>query len=95
MVANVWRANLIRSCIKKVWEWNLRFRLNSLAMRTKIKNHIRTIKAFLLKGKYKIKILLRNVFPKAALSNVNTKVSNFIDVWTGEIESPEITIAVK
>lgn len=52
-------------------------------------------KAFLLKGKYKIKILLRNVFPKAALSDVNTKVSNFIDVWTGEIESPEITIEVK
>jgi hypothetical protein len=52
-------------------------------------------KVFLLKGKYKIRILFRNVFPRAALYDENTKGSKLIDVWTGEMESPEITIAVK
>jgi hypothetical protein len=52
-------------------------------------------KVFLLKGKYKISILLRNAFPKAALYYANTKESKFTDVWTGEMESPEITIEVE
>ena len=52
-------------------------------------------KVFLLNGEYKIRILFRNVFPKAGLYNENTKEIKFIDVWTGEIESPEITIEVK
>jgi hypothetical protein len=52
-------------------------------------------KVFLLKGKYKIRILLRNVFPKAVLYNEITRESEFTNVWTGEIESGEITIEVK
>lgn len=52
-------------------------------------------KVFLLKGKYKIRILLRNVFPKAALYDESTKGRKFTDVWTGEVESAEITIEVK
>jgi hypothetical protein len=51
-------------------------------------------KAFLLKGKYRIGILLRNVFPKATLYDENTRESKFTDVWTGEMESAEITIEV-
>jgi hypothetical protein len=52
-------------------------------------------KVFLLKGKYKIRILLRNVFPKAALYDKDAGESKFTDVWTGELESAEITIEVK
>jgi hypothetical protein len=50
---------------------------------------------FLLKGKYKIRILLRNVFPKAALYDKDAGESKFTDVWTGELDSAEITIEVK
>jgi hypothetical protein len=52
-------------------------------------------KVFLLMGKYKIRILLRNVLPKAVLYDQNTKKIKFINVWTGEMESAEITIEVK
>ncbi len=52
-------------------------------------------KAFLLKGKYKIKILFRNFFPKAALYDEHTKESRFVDVWTGEIESAQVTVEIK
>jgi hypothetical protein len=52
-------------------------------------------KVFLMKGKYKIRILFRNSFPKAALYDENTEETKFIDVWTGEMESPEITIEIK
>ena len=51
-------------------------------------------KVFLLNGKYKVRILLRNVFPKARW-NENNGLSPLVDVWTGEIESPEITIEVQ
>lgn len=50
---------------------------------------------FLLKGTYKVRILLRNVFPMAALYDVNSKEIKFTDVWTGEMESEEIVIEVK
>ena len=51
-------------------------------------------KVFLLKGKYKIRIMFRNVFPKAALYDVNISELKYLDVWTGKMESPEITIEV-
>lgn len=50
---------------------------------------------FLLEGQYKVRILLRNAFPKAALYDETAREIKFTDVWTGEIESPEITIEVK
>ena len=50
---------------------------------------------FLLRGRYKVRILLRNVFPKAALYNEATKGIDLIDVWTGEIESYQVAIEVK
>jgi hypothetical protein len=50
---------------------------------------------FIGKGKYKVSILFRNVFPRAVLYDENTRETRFIGVWTGEMESPEITIEVK
>jgi hypothetical protein len=52
-------------------------------------------KVFLLKGRYKISILFRNVFHQAALYDEDAKRIKFVDVWTGEMESREITIEVK
>ena len=49
---------------------------------------------FLLKGEYKVRILLRNVFPKARWNDGDSGWSPLVDVWTGEMESPEITIEV-
>ena len=51
-------------------------------------------KAFLMKGEYRVRILLRNAFPKAALYDENAGGTQWIDVWTGEMESPEISIRV-
>jgi hypothetical protein len=50
---------------------------------------------FMGKGKYKVSILLRNVFPHAVLYDESTRETRFVDVWTGERESPEVTIEVK
>jgi hypothetical protein len=52
-------------------------------------------KVFLMRGTYKIRILFRNAFTKAVLYDKDTKEVKFIDVWTGEMESPEATIEVK
>jgi len=52
-------------------------------------------KIFLMRGKYKIRILFRNFFPKAALYDENIKESKFVDVWTGEMESDQITVEIK
>jgi hypothetical protein len=52
-------------------------------------------KMFLLKGFYRVRILLRNVFPSALLHDEKTGKNMVVDVWTGELESPEITIEVK
>jgi hypothetical protein len=51
-------------------------------------------KAFRSKGRYQVSLLFRNVFPKAARYDESAKEVKFIDVWTGEMESAEITIAV-
>lgn len=52
-------------------------------------------KVFLSKGKYGIRILFRNFLPKARLYDEKTGKVSIIDVWTGEMESGEITIEVK
>jgi hypothetical protein len=52
-------------------------------------------KVFLSKGKYRVRILFRNALPLAALYDVTAKKYDLVDVWTGEMESPEITIEVK
>lgn len=51
-------------------------------------------KAFLMKGEYRVRISFRNAFPKAALYDEITGDTQWINVWTGEIESPEIMIRV-
>lgn len=50
---------------------------------------------FMGKGKYKVSILFRNVFPHAVLYDESTRETRLVDVWTGEMESPEIAIEVK
>jgi hypothetical protein len=50
---------------------------------------------FLAKGKYKVRILMRNVYPHARVYDEKTRKVSVIDVWTGEMESPEIEVEVK
>ena len=52
-------------------------------------------RVFLLKGGYRIRLLFRNAFPRAALYDATTGKTTFIDVWTGEMESAEIMIEVR
>lgn len=52
-------------------------------------------KVFLSKGTYGIRILLRNVYPRAVLYDENTRGRRSIGVWTGEIQSGEITVEVR
>lgn len=52
-------------------------------------------KVFLSKGAYKVKILFRNTLPKAVIYNPETQESKFVEVWTGEMESAEVTIEVR
>ncbi len=52
-------------------------------------------KVFLLKGQYRIRIVFRNFFTRASVYNINTKANSFIDVWTGEMESTEVTIELR
>jgi hypothetical protein len=50
---------------------------------------------FMSKGKYKIRVLFRNFFPKAAFYDDTDRESRFVAVWTGEIESGQITVEIK
>jgi len=52
-------------------------------------------RAFLSQGTYSVRLLLRNRFPRAALYDAVAGESRLVDVWTGELESPEISVAVK
>ena len=51
-------------------------------------------KVFLSKGGYRVRLLLRNRFPRAALHDEAAEETRLVDVWTGELESPEISVAV-
>lgn len=50
---------------------------------------------FLQKGTYKVSILFRNTFPKAAIFNKTDSKTRFVDVWTGELQSEEVTVEIK
>jgi len=52
-------------------------------------------KMFKDQGQYRIKLLLRNAFPKAALYDEQTKKYAFHPVWTGELASAEVTIHIE
>lgn len=52
-------------------------------------------KVFLAKGTYRVRLLFRNAFPKAALYDDNTGKPTFANVWTGELRSAEIAVEVK
>jgi len=51
-------------------------------------------KVFDSKGKYKVKILFRNLYSKARLYDGNTGKVKIFDVWTGEMESGEVYVEV-
>jgi len=50
---------------------------------------------FLNKGQYKVRLLYRNFFPKAAVYDRSTRKTHFIKVWTGEILSNEVIVIIK
>lgn len=50
---------------------------------------------FLEKGTYKIRIIFRNVFPKAAVYNTSADKHESVSVWTGEMLSREIAVEIK
>ena len=50
---------------------------------------------FTERGQYKITLLFRNLFPKALLYDAKKRESRFVDVWTGEMESGQITVDIK
>jgi hypothetical protein len=50
---------------------------------------------FLEKGTYKIRIIFRNVFPKAAVYNTAANKPESVSVWTGKMLSSEIAVEIK
>lgn len=50
---------------------------------------------FMDKGQFKAQLLYRNLFPKAVAIEPSTNKSRFINVWTGEILSNEVTVKIK
>jgi len=50
---------------------------------------------FLNKGQYKVRLLYRNFFSKAAVYDRSTRKTNFIKVWTGEILSNEVIVIIR
>lgn len=52
-------------------------------------------RAFLSRGKYRVRILFRNAFPVAVFYDVKRRENRTVGVWTGEMESPEVTVEVK
>jgi hypothetical protein len=50
---------------------------------------------FLNRGQYKVRLLYRNFFPKAAVYDRSTNKTNFIKVWTGEILSNEVMVIIR
>lgn len=51
-------------------------------------------RAFLLKGTYKVRLLLRNRFPTPGTYDGQANEMKVLKIWTGEVESPEITVNI-
>jgi hypothetical protein len=47
------------------------------------------------KGTYLVTLLYRNFFPKGFVYDTSTDKSSLISVWTGEIQSNEVTVEIK
>jgi hypothetical protein len=58
-------------------------------------NDIRAENVFNGRGKYTLKLLYRNFFPKALIHDSSAGKSRFMNVWTGEMQSNEITVIIK
>jgi len=50
---------------------------------------------FTEKGRYRVRLLFRNIFPRAIVRDPATGKSDMIEAWTGEMQSNEVTIEVK
>jgi len=50
---------------------------------------------FMGKGRYRVKLLYRNFFPKAFIYDTSTSKSSLINVWTGEMQSNEVIVKIK
>jgi hypothetical protein len=50
---------------------------------------------FTKRGRYRITLLFRNHFPVALLYDMKTREIESVDVWTGEMESEQITVEIK
>jgi hypothetical protein len=51
-------------------------------------------RVFLLKGTYKVRMLIRNHFPTAGVYDIRTREMKFLKIWTGEMKSREITVEI-
>jgi hypothetical protein len=50
---------------------------------------------FLQKGTYKVRIIFRNVFPKASVYNTAANKPESVNVWMGEMQSEEVIIEIR
>jgi hypothetical protein len=58
-------------------------------------NDISPRDVFTGRGEYRLKLLYRNIFPKALIHDTATGRSRYTDVWTGEIRSNEVTVTIQ
>lgn len=59
------------------------------------KDDLKAESVFMGKGQYRVKLLYRNIFPKALVYDTSTSKSSLINVWTGEIQSNEVIVKIK
>lgn len=57
-------------------------------------NDINAKDVFTGSGEYRLTLLYRNTFPKALIHDASTDRSRYTDVWTGEIQSNDITVTI-
>jgi len=50
---------------------------------------------FLERGPYRVSLLFRNSFPRAMVYDPATKSTDFMEVWTGELNSNEVALEVR
>ena len=50
---------------------------------------------FLDKGTYRVRIVFRNVFPKAVVYNTAANKTESVNVWMGEVQSEEVLVEIR
>jgi hypothetical protein len=66
-----------------------------LNARGRWENDAEAATTFLGKGTYKVRIILRNAFPRAFVYNMGASKPEVVSVWTGEMQSEEVTVEIK